>query len=103
MKPFRWPGSGRLSVLKLRARFFGLIACFGRWKLSCDQALESLERKRYRSTTTTTGVERGFGTERSRVCRTNSFQDEAISDCLEFIKRTSISIDDGSMDGRGRD
>ncbi|KAK1288255.1 hypothetical protein QJS10_CPB19g00938 [Acorus calamus] len=77
-----------------------------RWKLSCDQALESPERKRYRyttTTTTTTGVGRGFGAERSRACRTNSFQDEAISDCLEFIKRTSISIDDGSIDGCRRD
>ena len=28
--------------------------------------------------------------------RSNSFYSEAIADCLEFIKRTSISVDDKS-------
>ena len=32
-----------------------------------------------------------------RSCvRSNSFYAEAIADCLEFIKRNSVSVDDGS-------
>ncbi|KAL5752253.1 hypothetical protein ACOSP7_022439 [Xanthoceras sorbifolium] len=109
----------RFSVQGLRAKFVYLFRVMSRWRYSCGQALKSLNKK---GTTTTTSNRRSSyifprnssSSRRSLVMvdsssssssnnnncrlrsfgRSNSFYSEAIADCLEFIKRSSISVDD---------
>ncbi|RDX71981.1 hypothetical protein CR513_48596, partial [Mucuna pruriens] len=92
----------RLYFLRLRKRFTFLLTLFDRWKLSYAQALQLLKKvfrrktgfKRNYSNSSTTGLvrdERIKGQGDYSYGRNNSFYAEAIADCLEFIKRTSIS------------
>ncbi|GMY11052.1 UDP-N-acetylenolpyruvoylglucosamine reductase [Fagus crenata] len=99
----------RFSVQRLRARFISLFKLLDICRSSYGQALKSLKKgfgrrrrrsniKRNNSTSTSTRslvnmnmVQadcrlRSFG-------RSNSFYAEAIADCLEFIKRSSLSVD----------
>lgn len=92
------PNQRRFSVYRLRVRFLCLINKFLsrlNWRKSsssCGQALSSIKnilisRSRRRSPAREENVEcriRSYG-------RSNS---EAIAECLEFIKRTSVSSDD---------
>ncbi|MQL69987.1 hypothetical protein Taro_002309 [Colocasia esculenta] len=94
--------SARFSVLRLRLRrLAGLLGHLGRFLGSLGEGITSIR---------TSGLGGGSrsirrcGKSESRrglVCqpldRSNSFYSEAIADCLEFIKRTSVS-----MDGDGR-
>ncbi|GAV85416.1 hypothetical protein CFOL_v3_28853 [Cephalotus follicularis] len=105
--------SRRFSVQRLRARFLYLFRLLRTWRSSCGQALKSLKRGFCRNYS----VKRNFCiNNRSRrsisvmdvptnnmgraECdrlrsfgRSNSFYSDAIADCLEFIKRSSISAD----------
>ncbi|KAL2348724.1 hypothetical protein Fmac_002724 [Flemingia macrophylla] len=93
----------RLYFLRLRKRFTFLLRLFDRCKLSYSQALQLLKKvfkrksgfKRNYSNSSRSGLMRGEkGQCDYRVSsygRNNSFYAEAIADCLEFIKRTSIS------------
>ncbi|KAK1259735.1 hypothetical protein QJS04_geneDACA001444 [Acorus gramineus] len=99
MKGFRL-SSGRFSVQKLRVRWFNLISLLRRWRSCCDQALKSLKiniKHNQIFTSKRSRRRRGVrgGPRAERMCRrSNSFYAEAISDCLEFIKRSSISMDE---------
>ncbi|KAG5060875.1 hypothetical protein AAZX31_01G143600 [Glycine max] len=102
----------RLYFLRLRKRFTFLLRLFDMWKLSYSQALQLLKKvlrrksgfKRNYSNSSRSGLvrdERIKGHADCRVSsygRNNSFYAEAIADCLEFIKRTSISSMDQIQD-----
>ncbi|KAJ7944016.1 Protein phosphatase [Quillaja saponaria] len=96
----------RLSIQRLRTRFICLFRHFERWRLSCAQALKLLRKVFCRNR----GIKRNSSRSRSLMrekqnkdiadqCRmrsygrSNSFYSEAIADCLEFIKRSSVSMD----------
>ncbi|KAI3426624.1 uncharacterized protein J3R85_009822 [Psidium guajava] len=101
----------RLSVKRLRARFVSLFRALSRCRFSYSQALKLLKngcffcrsRSRSRSGTkrsSSNGSRRNlvpgrvdYGSRLRCYSRSNSFYSEAIADCLEFIKRTSISLD----------
>lgn len=106
----------RFSVLKLRARFLCLFRLLNRWRCSYGKALQSLKKSmsqkngsagigitRNNSTSSRKSLFAEVVREKGRVqdyqCRlrslgrSNSFYAEAIADCLEFIKRSSISVD----------
>lgn len=101
----------RFSVQRLRARFFHLFKLLSRWKSSYGQALQSLKRgmvtinnyslRRNSSTNSRRGLvvevsSHNYGLGDCRMItfrRSNSFYSEAIADCLEFIKRSSISME----------
>lgn len=109
----------RFSVQGLRARFFYLFRLLSRWRTSYGRALRLIKKlginignssiKRDNSSgrvsssssrtlvtpkelqlplpnSTTTRLRPSLG-------RSNSFYSEAIADCLEFIKRSSLSVD----------
>ncbi|CAL0314253.1 unnamed protein product [Lupinus luteus] len=98
----------RLYVLRLRKRFSFFLRVFDKWKVSYGEALQVLKKvfrrkggfKRNNSTSSKNGLikeERIKGHVDCRVTSyvmNNSFYAEAIADCLEFIKRTSISSRD---------
>lgn len=105
--------SARFSVLRLRLRLLGLIGLL-RWCLQsmkkgtgCGGAGAGGDRRSRRSGRRwgKSGSRRGLMEElRNRdqqdgklraSGRSNSFHTEAIADCLEFIKRTSVSVDGG--------
>ncbi|KAE9614560.1 hypothetical protein Lal_00012227 [Lupinus albus] len=87
----------KLYVLRLQKRFTFFIRLFDKWKVSFGEALQLLKKVFFRI----------HGFKRSLVSkeefkgqvdfrlrsydRSNSFYAEAIADCLEFIKRTSLS------------
>lgn len=106
----------RLYVLRLRKRFNFFIRLFDMWKVSYAEALHVLKKvfrrkggfKRNNSNSNKSGLvreERIKGhADNCRVTsygRNNSFYAEAIADCLEFIKRTSISSMDQIEDPLG--
>lgn len=105
----------RLYFLRLRKRFTFILSIFDSWKLSYSQALQLLKKvlrrksgfKRNYSNSSRSGLvrdERIKGHADCRVSsygRNNSFYAEAIADCLEFIKRTSISSMDQIQDPVG--
>ncbi|KAI3665231.1 hypothetical protein L6452_43855 [Arctium lappa] len=89
--------SKRFSVQRLRAKFFNFFKILmGPWR-SNPSSSSSYEKS------TTKGV--GKSNQRRFVAkengyrlrsfgRSNSFYSEAIEDCLEFIRRSSVSLDD---------
>ncbi|PON50044.1 hypothetical protein PanWU01x14_226810 [Parasponia andersonii] len=109
----------RFSVSRLRTRFMCLLRLLSKWRWSSLLLLL----KGNRSTTTTTITTSNNSISKSRLVassehpqfqdennyycnghghghrrptslgRSNSFYAEAIADCLEFIKRSSISVD----------
>ncbi|TKY70220.1 hypothetical protein E2542_SST06509 [Spatholobus suberectus] len=106
----------RLYFLRLRKRFTFLLRVFDTWKLSYSQALQLLKKvfrrksgfkRNYSNSSSRNGLvkdERIKGQADYRVSsygRNNSFYAEAIADCLEFIKRTSISSIDQIEDQVG--
>ncbi|KAG8383632.1 hypothetical protein BUALT_Bualt04G0034200 [Buddleja alternifolia] len=95
----------RFSVQRLRTKFLYIFGLFRRWRNSYRNALRSLRRnlrKRERerdyvsSSSNINGVY--YNNSNNYVYRSmthsNSFCSEAIADCLEFIKRNSVSVDD---------
>ncbi|KAE9613198.1 hypothetical protein Lal_00027440 [Lupinus albus] len=95
----------KLYVLRLCKRFTFLLRLFDKWKVSYGEALQVVKKVFRRKS----GFKRN-NSNRSRSdadCRVtsyvrhNSFYAEAIADCLEFIKRTSISSMDQIEDPGG--
>ncbi|KAF8011228.1 hypothetical protein BT93_J1745 [Corymbia citriodora subsp. variegata] len=111
----------RLSVKRLRARFASLFRILSQCRFSYGQALKFLKSGcffcRSRSRSHGSGIKRSsssgsrrnlvvtaarvraepgradYGAKLRCYSRSNSFYSEAIADCLEFIKRTSVSLD----------
>jgi hypothetical protein len=107
----------RFSVQRLRERFIYLFKLLNRWRSSYGQALKSLKKglgrtkygiikrnnssssRRRRSLVTKLVPNTNMGRPDHHHCRlrsfgrSNSFYAEAIADCLEFIKRSSLSVD----------
>ncbi|MED6143495.1 hypothetical protein PIB30_006756 [Stylosanthes scabra] len=92
----------RVYYLRLRKRFNFFLRIFDRLtKLSYSQALKILKKvfqrrrnggfKRNNSNSSRDGLVVIKGHVAASYVRNNSFYAEAIADCLEFIKRTSIS------------
>lgn len=95
----------KFNVLRLRKRFNFFLRFFNNWKISYGEALQFLKKVFCRKS----GFKRNSSSRRSLIKeeeikgqdyywkmrssygRTNSFYSEAIEDCLEFIKRTSMS------------
>ncbi|KAG4939047.1 hypothetical protein GLYMA_16G114400v4 [Glycine max] len=104
----------KFYVLRLRKRFNFFLRLFDSWKLSYGEAIQLLKKmvcrksglKRNNSNNSTRSLVRSREEKikdhedcKMRSCgRSNSFYAEAIADCLEFIKRTSISSMDQSQD-----
>ncbi|MED6185315.1 hypothetical protein PIB30_055876 [Stylosanthes scabra] len=93
----------RVYYLRLRKRFNFFLRIFDRLtKLSYSQALKILKKvfqrrrsgggfKRNNSNSSRDGLVVVKGHVAASYVRNNSFYAEAIADCLEFIKRTSVS------------
>ncbi|KAL8200323.1 hypothetical protein R6Q57_011662 [Mikania cordata] len=88
--------SKRLSVQRLRAKFFNFFKILlGSWR--SGSSASSLEKNTTRVSGKTSqrslvATENAYGLR--SFGRSNSFYSEAIEDCLEFIKRSSVSLDD---------
>jgi len=95
----------KLYVLRLRKRFNFFLRLFDSWKLSYGEAIQLLKKvvcrkgcfKRNNSTCLVS-EEKLNDCKMGSCGRSNSFYAEAIADCLEFIKRTSISSMDQTQD-----
>lgn len=107
----------KLSIHRLiRARFLHIFRFFNKWKKSYNRAVRSLRKglsnrksrakrmindRDYGSNYQSRLIGEGERKSESRLrslARTNSFYTEAIADCLEFIKRNSLSLDDHDHD-----
>lgn len=97
----------RFSVQGLRARFLYLFNQISRWRSSYGRTLRSIIKKMggdimaIRNNSSRSWRTRTNHVPLTNSCRlrsslghSNSFYSEAISDCLEFIKRSSVSDDD---------
>lgn len=97
IKGFR-VNSGRLSIHRLQVRFVDFIKLLRRWKSSCDLALRSLKKGISSGKRSSDGSRRGLVGKPDCKLRSyrhsNSFYAEAIADCLEFIKRSAVAMDD---------
>ncbi|KAG7027838.1 hypothetical protein SDJN02_09015, partial [Cucurbita argyrosperma subsp. argyrosperma] len=99
--------SRRFSVSKLRAKFDWLLRILNRWRRSYSWSIKiNKARRGGRSKASATAsaefprcVDRGECRLRS-FRRSNSFYAEAIADCLDFIKRSSVSSDRASSQPR---
>ncbi|KAL0343020.1 UNVERIFIED_CONTAM: hypothetical protein Sangu_1189400 [Sesamum angustifolium] len=81
----------RFSVQRLRTKFLYLFGLFRRWRNSLRKNLQV--RRKSSSRKEVGGYVYSSGGVRT-MAHSNSFCSEAIADCLEFIKRNSVSIDD---------
>ncbi|WVZ22837.1 hypothetical protein V8G54_001381 [Vigna mungo] len=96
----------KLYVLRLRKRFNFFLRLFDSCKLSYGEVIQLLKKlvcrkgcfKRNNSSTCLVREEKLNDCRMGSCGRSNSFYAEAIADCLEFIKRTSISSMDQSQD-----
>ncbi|CAA0831222.1 Unknown protein [Striga hermonthica] len=98
----------RFSVSRLRKNFIFLFGVLRRWRNSYKKALRQLRGELARTSRASPrknvnsrvgfGYSSGSNYYSGRAVRTmahsNSFCSEAIADCLEFIKRNSVSADD---------
>ncbi|KAF1875099.1 hypothetical protein Lal_00007715 [Lupinus albus] len=105
----------RFYVLRLRKKFTFFLRVFDKWKVSYSEAIQVLKKvfrrkggfKRNNSNSSRSGLIREERIKGNVDCRVtsyvmnNSFYAEAIADCLEFIKRTSISSMDQIEDPVG--
>ncbi|CAL0331650.1 unnamed protein product [Lupinus luteus] len=106
----------RFYVLHLHKRFTFFLRLFDKWKVSYGKAFQVLKKVLRRKG----GLRKNNSNRSSKSCfvmeerikghadfrvisygRNNSFYAEAIADCLEFIKRTSISSMDQIEDPVG--
>ncbi|XVF16063.1 hypothetical protein REPUB_Repub09cG0208700 [Reevesia pubescens] len=111
-KGFRLNIPRRFSVQGLRARFSYLFRQFSRWRSSYGRALRLIIRKMgMNGSSNMMMIKRNNSSSslvtltpnevtlpnscrlRPSLARSNSFYSEAIADCLEFIKRSSLSVD----------
>ncbi|KAK4417179.1 hypothetical protein Salat_2543500 [Sesamum alatum] len=85
----------RFSVQRLRTKFLYLFGLFRRWRNSLRLLRRNLQMRRKSSSNRKEvgGYVYSSGGVRT-MAHSNSFCSEAIADCLEFIKRNSVSIDD---------
>ncbi|KAL3527326.1 hypothetical protein ACH5RR_011982 [Cinchona calisaya] len=108
--------SRRFSVQRLRTKFLYLLKIFNKLRFSYGNALQSMRKCLARSggssckrdsrrnlvvmpsynIYTTSSMELDHSRLRS-FPRTNSFYSEAIADCLDFIKRNSLSMDENPV------
>ncbi|KVI03018.1 hypothetical protein Ccrd_018689 [Cynara cardunculus var. scolymus] len=94
--------SKRFSVQRLRAKFFNFFKILmGSWKSNSSSSSSSSSSPYEKSTTKGVGkssqkrfVAKENGCRIRSFGRSNSFYSEAIEDCLEFIRRSSVSLDD---------
>ncbi|CAL5197366.1 unnamed protein product [Lathyrus oleraceus] len=92
----------KFYVLRLRKRFSFFLRIFNNLKLSYGDTLQMLKRlfcrksgfRRNNSSRRSLVRDEDYWKTRSSYVRSNSFYAEAIEDCLEFIKRTSVSSRD---------
>ncbi|KAK6922137.1 hypothetical protein RJ641_012644 [Dillenia turbinata] len=101
----------RFSIHRLRAKVLFLFKILNKWRSSCGRD-SKLQKRSVVVPGVHGGYKRSSSGKRSLISteekknkgrvdygsrtygRSNSFYAEAIADCLEFIKRTSISVDD---------
>lgn len=104
----------RFSVQRLRTKFLYLLKLFNKWRFSYGNALRSMRKNLTRNSS----CKRNSGSGRKSLvvmkevpytytmgdssrlrsyARTNSFYSEAIADCLDFIKRNSLSMDENPV------
>lgn len=109
---FKLRYSRRFSIQAFRTRFVFLFKVVNKWKYTCYEAMKFVKRSVYGSSgdrrigkvsemESSRSMNVLLGSDlimpRSHECRmrslgrSNSFYSEAIADCLEFIKRTSVS------------
>ncbi|KAL0449602.1 UNVERIFIED_CONTAM: hypothetical protein Slati_1516600 [Sesamum latifolium] len=86
------PQPRRFSVQRLRTKFLYLFGLFRRWRNSLRRNLQ-VRRKTSSNRKDVGGFVYSSGGVRT-MAHSNSFCSEAIADCLEFIKRNSVSIDE---------
>ncbi|KAL3525138.1 hypothetical protein ACH5RR_013510 [Cinchona calisaya] len=96
----------RFSVQKLRTKFLYLLKIFNKWRSSYGNAFQSMRKNPARRSRKDVVVTKEvkpykiYSMDDSRIrsfARTNSFYSEAIADCLDFIKRNSLSMDENPM------
>lgn len=91
----------RFSVYRLRAKFYYLFRILsGRWRSWYKHArniCHSHRKKESREFVSRNAYPRVQNRLRS-FGRSNSFYSEAIADCLEFIKRSSVSVDENTRE-----
>ncbi|KAK9678676.1 hypothetical protein RND81_11G226800 [Saponaria officinalis] len=87
---FRLNNVRKISIHKLRVKFMHLFKVLYKWRRSYKSVIKSIRKK---ICCKTNFIEMNSCRLRS-LGRTNSFYTEAISDCLEFIKRNSVSLRD---------
>lgn len=100
IKGFR-VNSCRLSIHRLHVRFLDFIKLLRKWKSSYGKALKTLKkgiRSSRKRPSADDGSRRGLVGRPDHKLKSyrhsNSFYAEAIADCLEFIKRSAVAIDD---------
>ncbi|KAL8266002.1 hypothetical protein R6Q59_003346 [Mikania micrantha] len=88
--------SKRFSVQRLRAKFFNFFKILlGSWRSGSSSSSFEKNTTRVSGKTSQRSLvptENAYGFR--SFGRSNSFYSEAIEDCLEFIKRSSVSLDD---------
>ena len=117
LRGFRVNIKPKLSIQRLRVRVLHFFKVLYKWRKSYEGAVKSLFKKRdsggdinrnscniisIYSNSNNEYRKSGINSEEKRkphcrlksLGRTNSFYAEAIADCLEFIKRNSLSVDD---------
>ncbi|KAK1361900.1 Serine/threonine-protein phosphatase [Heracleum sosnowskyi] len=91
----------RFSVYRLRAKFYYLFKILsGRWR-SWYKHARNICHSRPKKDSAKFVSQNAYPRVQSRLRsfgRSNSFYSEAIADCLEFIKRSSVGVDDNTRD-----
>ncbi|KVH92141.1 hypothetical protein Ccrd_005827 [Cynara cardunculus var. scolymus] len=96
----------RFSVQRFRAKLFKFVRILVKAWRSCCSSVYAKKTSRScnkvrdwsspRSSVATNNVNQSNGCRSRSFGRSNSFYAEAIADCLEFIKNSSVSLDDKS-------
>lgn len=95
----------KFSVQRLRVKLLGVLSVFSRsWQSSYGNIVRLLKKKKKKNISNCTNkvkkqVDYGMYGGRNdyklkTYSRTNSFYAEAIKDCLDFIKRNSLSLEE---------
>ncbi|CAK9156272.1 unnamed protein product [Ilex paraguariensis] len=115
MRGFRLKYTRKFSVQRLRRKFLQLFRLFNEWRSSYEHALKTLRSNISRSGSKNdkNSVRRKFLVKEVEVpsmfyteyrfrsfASSKSFYSEAISECLEFIKRSSVSVDEEPVSHR---
>ena len=97
----RWCGikglrlnSRRFTVHRLRTNFLSILRVFNKWNNSYSKCLTLLRRILARKAGNAPRPRCSYYAAVRTMNHSNSFCSEAIADCLEFIKRNSVSNDD---------